>query len=192
MKHKTLSLLALSLAFIAQNAIAASDDPDAYNRHQGVYAEANAGTNVVYTAFVSSKGSKNIAAHNGLGWNANLGYQFNPILGLEAGFMQNYAKYTNDSGETGKGVFNVPYAAARLTAPIGNRFSLFAKVGAMGAIGKVTYSDSSDTEKALLPYVGVGAGVSVTPHLDLNVQYQGAVYGVVGAGLLGGGLTYHF
>ncbi len=195
MKNSTLSVLALSL-LVAQGAVAGGLDNSPANDHKGFYAEVNAGTNFVYATLVSSEKSERTATHNGTGWNANLGYQFNRYVGLEGGFMQNRAKIHDDEFDvTVHSRVDVPYAAARFTAPIGKRFALIGKVGGMYARVRDTDTNSPDVAKEggsmALPYVGVGASYSLNKHVDLNVQYQGAVYGIAGAGLLGGGVTIH-
>lgn len=155
-------------------------DSTALNQHLGTYAELNIGTNLYYSAFLTSVGHYNSAGIEGLGASASLGYNFTNIFALETGFMQNYAKFSNSSNHT-----NVPYLTTRFNVPIGERFGFIGKLGAM-------YLSSPHDGGIVLPYVGVGGSYALTKKLDIQVQYQGAVYGVAGVGLLSTGLTYHF
>ena len=65
--------------------------------------------------------------------------------------------------------------------PFGDRFSFIGKLGAMAPQVSI-----------LLPFTGMGLSYAVTKKVDLSLQYQGAVYGIAGAGLAGVGFTYHF
>lgn len=42
----------------------------------------------------------------------------------------------------------------------------------------------------LLPFTGVGASYAVTDKLELEVIYQGAIFALFNAGMLGGGIVY--
>lgn len=138
-----------------------------WNRHIGPYSEINLGTNLFYSGH---------AAALGLGWSAAIGNHFNNIFALEAGFMQNYA---------GSCHTNIPYLTTRFDVPIVDKVNFIGKLGAM-------YASEKNLGGIVLPYVGIGASYSLTPKVDFQVQYQGAVYGSAGAGLLSAGLTYHF
>ena len=164
------------------------------NRHVGPFIEANYGTNLYYEGLLSSYGSFKSEGFTGHGWFASAGYYFTPIWAVEAGFMQNYAQYKFTDDVTGYSHTNIPYVAARISAPIGSRLSFNVKLGVMYA--SAAFSDSNDdsigTPSLALPLIGVGLAVAMTHHLDFTINYQGAVYGIAGAGLLGAGLAYHF
>ena len=170
MKHRTLSLLALSLMLIAQTAVAASDGSDVYNRHQGWYGEVLGGTNI-------GGADVNDIGHGGFGVSGALGYQFTSIIGVEAGYIRNQIDDLHiDNG----------YVAARLTAPIGDRFSLFGKLGGIYS----NFGGGLD-DSIVSPFIGAGLAYSVTPQLDINAQIQGFVHSGLSIGVVGGGLTYH-
>lgn len=170
----------------------ALDESLPLNQHVGPYAEINAGPNFYSVDVFSSSGTIKSSGFKGFGWSAAGGYNFTNIFALEGGFMQNYAQF-----RTSYHVFdqqhreykyyhvNAPYVTTRFNIPIGDRFSFIGKIGAMNAMvpGKTS---------VVLPFVGVGASYALTRSMDLTVQYQGAVYGVWNAGLLSGGLVYHF
>lgn len=163
-----------------------------WNQYQGFYVEANTGVNVYnIKVFKSESGLK------GFGWNTAFGYRFTPHFGVEGAFM-----YPLSSLST----------AMRLTLPIGQRAAFFGKLGLMYAFStnKKSNDDNSSennngnegdsgndnkshsTSSKILPYTGLGFSYALTQNLEMSVQCQGLVLGVVNAGLLSTGLTYHF
>lgn len=187
MKKLTYAVAAIALA---TSLTAAADN--APNQHTGTYIEATAGTNFYALGLISSDDIGSTAGVGGYAVNAAIGYNITYWFGFEGGF--NRAMAHLDSNSSHNDSINAPYASVRFTLPIGQRFSFLAKVGAMYA----TYTDHKDdqeysvTHGMVLPYVGVGASYAVTSNIDITAQYQGAVYGVVNAGVLTAGLTYHF
>lgn len=182
MKKMIMTAVAL---FNIMSAGYASSSQTAYNEHLGPYGELNLGTNLYYAGFVSSHGSAGTGGIIGYGWSTAAGYYLTNSFALEAGFMQNYTKYSHMYH------INAPYVTTRFNLPISNRFSLIAKVGAMDVIANRVGDNGHDTS-VLLPFVGVGASYALTNKLDATIQYQGAVYGICGVGLLSAGLAYHF
>lgn len=177
MKKIVISTLVLA-SVIAHSAYASEQR---WNYHEGWYVNANVGTNFYYTAVVSSDYHGSSKGINGYGWNANGGYSFNHYVAAEAGLLQSYL-ISADS--TNHFIVSAPYAAAKFTAPLGKQFALFGKVGGMYAF--------NNHDGIALPFIGVGASYAVSPKVDIDATYQGAVYGIIGAGLLSGGVTYHF
>lgn len=186
---KKLSYAVAALALATSMAAVADTIP---NHHTGVYIEGTAGTNLYALGVLSSDGRTSNVGVIGYALNAALGYNVTPWFGLEGGFTRAMAQTHNSNHEYQS--INAPYASVRFTAPIGQRFSLLAKVGAMYANASIPHSDDSGSENhgVVLPYVGVGASYAVTSNVDITAQYQGAVYGVINAGALTAGLTYHF
>lgn len=173
--------LLLHIAFGCANICYADAYLPSINQHQGLYTEINVGTNLYYAGVLfSSKGSENFGGVHGYGWNAAIGYNFTPIVALEGGLMQNYI--TNNKNQTDH--TDVPFVATRFTIPIGNDFSFIGKLGLMNPQLK--------SVRIVLPYTGVGVSYALTSKTDVNVQYQGAIYGIAAAGLLSTGITYHF
>lgn len=193
---------ALSLAtsaIAAQAATTDSGDINSWNVHHGYYAEFNAGANLYALGVISSGGSASASGFQGGGWSGAVGYSFSRHVAMEAGFMQNYADFEDDDGNAVAGHTNVPYLAARFTIPAGDRFAFLAKLGLMApsVTAQATSSDgqvddSASSPTVVLPFVGIGASYAVTPKLEVTAQFQGAVYGIVNAGLMSAGLTYHF
>lgn len=153
------------------------------NQHTGPYGEINLGINHYSWYFFPFASDT-----RGFGWNAAAGYNFTSIFALEGGFMQNYLQgYTSNSDGSEivrTNHINVPYTAMRFSAPIGERFALLGKLGVM--------APNRAGQGKILPYVGIGMSYALTDKLDVTAQYQGAVYGFFNAGLVSGGLTYHF
>jgi hypothetical protein len=162
-----------------------------FNEHQGFYAEVNAGPNIYMGTLVINGTTNSTSGSQGAGWSAAVGYNFKPRFGVEGGFMQNYAEYDTDDNEHVEAHTNIPYVAMRFTVPLGQRAAFIAKLGGMYPF--VTDTENNDTTGGfLLPYTGVGFSYALTRQLDMSVQYQGAIYGIVNAGLMSAGLTYHF
>jgi len=168
----------------------AQDNNATWNKHHGLYIDANAGTNLVYLGVISSEGNESNGGLYGFGYSIDIGYNFTPHIAAEVGFMQNYINLDETFGgddEPNSNLrehSNIPYASMKFILPIGERASFFGKLGAMYANAK--------GEGIVLPYTGVGFSYAITKKIDVNVQYQGAVYGIAGAGLLSGGVSYHF
>lgn len=152
------------------------------NEYMGNYAEINLGTNLYYWGIASSKGSGSNAGVVGMGWNAAFGHFITPRFGLEAGLMQNYASANLDNKNNSH--LNVPYATTRFNLPINDRYSFIGKLG-------LGYAFSGGFG-VVIPYTGVGLSYAVNKNIDITAQYQGLVLGIVGAGLLSLGVTYHF
>lgn len=172
---KKIKIFALIISFATCNCIYAATD---WNRHLGPYAEINLGTNLYYAGIISSSGTCHSAGIEGIGWSIAAGNHFTNIFALEAGFMQNYL-HDNYSHT------NVPYLTTRFDVPVVDRINFIGKLGAM-------YASAPTKGGIVLPYVGIGSSYALTPKVDFQVQYQGAVYGIAGAGLVSAGLTYHF
>jgi len=178
---KKISQLLLAGLMAAHGSVAFSlneESGTAWNRHTGAYADISVGTNAYYLGFITSEGSINGTGILGAGWGAAAGYNFTHFLGLEGGLIQNYVDINNSTH------LNTPYATTRWTLPLGERFSLIGKLGFM-------YPNIPHEGGIVLPFSGIGASYAMTRHLDATLQYQGAVYGIAGAGLLGAGITYH-
>lgn len=206
---KLSSLCASSLLLCAHLAYA---NTEGWNEHTGFFVEGNVGGNAYLTAIAVSDDTFSHAGVYGMGWSAALGYKFTEGFGLEAGFMQNYAEYDledddddddddhfgrddDDEEENVAGNTNIPYAAMRFTFPIGDQFAILAKLGAMHVsidVDDEEEADDVDDAYIVLPFTGVGVSYAVTPEVELLVQYQGAIYGIVNAGLLSGGVVYNF
>ncbi len=194
MKKFLTTLLCLSMLTSTMALATTHPNPPAYQQHHGFYIGANLGTNLYYVGIISTAGSNSSSGIDGLGWSANLGYNFTSRIAIEGGFMQNFiSDKSNDPNDYIVADTDIPYIAASFTVPFCQRFAFLAKVGGMYLSLKKTIAPMDHrTTGIVLPFIGIGTSYAVTHHIDINVQYQGAIYGVAGAGLLSGGLTYHF
>lgn len=150
-----------------------------WNQHRGPFAEFSAGTNLYYLGIISSQGKVTGVGANGVSLGGALGYYYTPCFGLEGGLLAALV----DLNE-GNQVY-APYLSTRFILSLGKRFSFLAKLGAM--LPFIPRDGGF-----LLPFTGIGISYAVNEKMDLGLQYQGAVYGIVGAGVAGLSLTYHF
>ncbi len=211
---KMLTVIYATAAMLSANAYASNNTPlQAENPTNKYYIELNGGTNAWYLGIVSSKDSLTNGGVNGYGWQAAFGYNFNPTTAIEVGFMQNYVIIKEvDRNETcdfsGCTMYvtnrektynsNVPTIAVKFTVPMGKRFDFISKLGLMMPLvtTDTSYEDSSNkstqTDGVVLPYISLGFDYNVTQNIRVNIQYQGAIYVIAGAGLLSAGLSYSF
>ena len=202
----TLRLLVTLIAaiFATQSAYAADSSEEAtdgtemsddgpWNEHNGWYVEGTGGTNLFYIAIFSTGADASASGFSGGGWSGAAGYAFKSNFSAEVGFMQNFLKFDGEDSDGDDKTFsthlNVPYVTARWDVPVFERFAFIAKIGLMfPSIAE----KSVDAPVPALPFVGFGASYAITEKIDINFQYQGGVYIVVGAGLMSLGATYHF
>jgi len=165
-------MAALISASVASGAVAEPAQP--HNAYHGPYVEFSAGK------FFYFFGSPSDSGLLGNGWNANMGYFFTRKVGVEAGlFLREPYRWQS---------VYFPYAAVRFNAPLTDRLSFIGKLGVMMPFSSVSYQSKTKA----LPYTGIGLGYALSKKIELSVQYQGSVYGIVDVGLLSVGLTYHF
>lgn len=160
-----------------------------WNRHKGGYIEFNGGTNLYYLGVFSSEWRASNGGFNGFSWNAATGYSFTPSMAVEAGFMQNYALFeVEDTGVDVSSHTNIAYLAWRGSVLIGQRAACFGKLGLM----LFSIPDIDEGAWVMLPYTGIGLRYAITQQIDFNIQYQGAIYILAGAGAFTAGITYNF
>ena len=191
MKLSHLSAALASLCLLAASAQAQDAYGSAYNLHKGFYVNANAGTGLGATK--QKDGSIKTEFADSIGASGFVGYMFTPNIGLEAG-VTGFAVPMGSMLTYGATVVG--------NLPIGQRLSLFAKVGG-GAVR--THFDGLDlfivdipgqtiTQGAAL--VGAGMDYSLSRHISANLQYNGAMITNESTsginGLLSLGLTWHF
>jgi hypothetical protein len=180
--NKNILLLIISCLFLSS----AFADQSNNTKHLGPYAEFSVGANLSYTlpGLLSSR-HRGILAQ-GWGFGGALGYEFTPRFGLETGLIENYNAYKNwNMDDATISHLHTFILTTRFTKSLDERVALIGKLGAM--------SPCHQGSCLLMPYVGVGANYTLSSNLDVNVQYQGALYLIIaGTGLASTGLTYHF
>ena len=150
---KKIAIAALAVAGFAVSSSALADS-------SGLYVGGNLGASVYDTR---DAGHENA---NDLAWGLHAGYAFNRYLAVEAGY-QNFGK-----GEAGRhAAESRAYdASVRASLPLGERVSLFGKLGLAHIDADFTGPQAgfSDNEYGLK--LGVGAEFKLTPALGLQAQ----------------------
>lgn len=168
----------------ANNGMAASDQSfSSGNNASGVFVSGDAGVGFVglkksdFNDPITNAAPTQFQTH-GFAWAANLGYQFNKYLALEAGYMTFGKTKVNTTiggiaaNETDSfGGFD---AAAKVIAPISSQFNLFAKAGAVDMHDDADLSVVGRTIRAhgstWVPMLGLGTSYNVSNNVALTVQ----------------------
>ena len=181
------ALASISMAMAGGMTSTVASDDQASNNPAGVYISGDLGYGSVNNYFRSTDftGAAPRSFKNGaFAWAANLGYQFNPYVALEAGYMTfGQAKVsvtpTSGAGFTNTVSFGGFDGVVKGMLPIGNAFSLFAKAGAidMHATGVLTHSAAGYTlggthahGNTWMPLAGAGAAYNVNSNVAVTVE----------------------
>jgi hypothetical protein len=184
-----LIILTMAVCFFPLNAAIAGDI--SFNRHTGPYVEANAGYTFAWLTGGFFGNDFSQGAGVGFGWNVGGGYMFKDWLGAEVGYLQFNPDVHKDSQDYNISVGGA-YLAARFNIPIKDRYSFIIKVGAMTLSASDSDHSAEDAVTSGAMFTGIGVGYALTDKIDLSLQFQGPNLIIVGAGVLSGGLTYHF
>lgn len=98
-----------------------------------------------------------------------VGYDFNKYLGLEAGYTYLPKTTYDNNGGTIKN-----YAVdllGKISYPVNNTFSVFAKAGAGYLNQKLEGAVGNQTNDAVVPAFGVGAAYQVMPNLAIDASW---------------------
>jgi OOP family OmpA-OmpF porin len=136
-----------------------------------------------FAAALSSAGANGISSHNdgnGNQWRLQAGYRFNDYVAVEAGYIDfGKAKYhATYAGGTASGDLKAGGIdlAALISAPIGDGFSIFGKIGVVDAKVKANLSstlagaDGSSSTTVVRPLVGIGGSYQLTPQVSLRAD----------------------
>jgi OOP family OmpA-OmpF porin len=113
---------------------------------------------------------------NDTGFKVFGGYQFTPVIGVEAGYAQFGEASVSGGGATATAKPKSFYGAVTGTVPLTNEISLFGKLGAARSRTTVTASYLGTTESAkqnetsLL--VGLGASYALNEKVSLVAEYE--------------------
>jgi len=190
MKPQLVSLMVICLVVAQSSAAGEAEQEQPWNRHKGFYVEGNLGTGFGYFPLttINSEWDEVAAGIAGFSWVGALGYGLTSHHAVEGGFGQYYTPFKDEDEEhNDSGHLNIGYLAWRGTVPIKDRWALFGKLGAMNCS-----TPDGEVPQRWAPFSGLGVSYAVTPQIDVSLQYEGAVYVVVGAGMLTLGVTYHF
>lgn len=164
--NKQLAVLAVALSAVSGSALAAGNDSGFY-----------LGGGVGYSNHAGDCPNDSDCTRSATGFKAFGGYQFNPYLGLEFGYMDlGKAKSTTSVSE--KTVATNSFTTAVLgMVPLGTQASLFGKVGLHWSKTKYRYSDkwnghdaADETHTGFL--AGLGGQYNFTPNLLGRVEWE--------------------
>ena len=212
--------IAIVLALIGASGVAYAQQP-------GFYLGASVGqTNISTDDLVSNTvnelraaGATSVSSDDSnrdVGWKIFGGYQFNPYLALEGGYV-NFGKYdpqiTGLAGTTSfkiKGQVDSDAMFFDVVGhlPVNESFSVFGKVGlaftwtdasASGYVGNLFSASAKADENEVVPKLGVGVRYNITKQIGVRAEYE--YYYNVGEEDTTGessirmgsvGMTYHF
>ena len=163
----------------ANHSMAASDQSfSSNNSARGVFVSGDVGVGSIDVK-QSDYGTNLTKFRNyGFAWAANLGYQFNKYLALEAGYM-NFGQSKATASVAGvtateTNTFGGFDAAVKGILPVTSQFNLFGKVGTVDMHDDADLSVAGTSARAhgstWVPMLGVGTSFNVTDHVALNVQ----------------------
>lgn len=186
---KRLFLMAIFMTVCFGLINAAHADETSFNRHLGPFAEASAGYTYAWASGEIAGSDFAEGAAVGFGWSIGGGYMFKDWVGAEAGYLQFNPEVEAGSLEPEVTVGGL-YLTSRFNIPVKDRFSVVLKAGVMSlSVSEDEYDDAVSTGA---PFTGIGIGYALTEKIDLRVQFQGPNLIFLGAGVLSGGVTYHF
>lgn len=136
------------------------------------YVSANVGASHMHDKVIPNSGN---SKHPwGPGWNADLGYQFNPILGSELGYTQYH-----DSRENAGRIAVAKTEHYALHLAVTGRYALTERINALGKLG-IAYSYAnkiftvtgfSASSGSVSPYFGLGLTYIATRKVELVAQW---------------------
>ncbi len=205
-KKALLSALITGAAILGFSAVASADLP-------GFYVGGDLGLSNVHQSdnpFTSDNNG------TGLGAGAQFGYQFNPYVAAEAGYIY-FHNVNHNYGNTGFGTFNDSYKeqagdlVVKGTLPLNQYFSLYGKAGAAyvdsqyeaysnfpvitqgGHIANANINYSASTTP-IRPVYGVGVSYNITPNVSADLGWTRVQKNntIPNADITTLGLTYHF
>lgn len=122
-------------------------------------------------------GSGDSVAQNGPGWDAALGYQFNSIIGTELGYTQYYnSEETLGSTIVARTQHYAVHLNATGRAPLAHQFSVLGKLGIAYSHAEKMFTGGggSGSAAAVSAYYGLGLDYSITPTVDMVLQWARA------------------
>lgn len=167
----------------ANHSMAASDQSFSSNSARGVYVSGNVGVGMVDVKksdfndpFTGAAPSK--LTRYGFAWAANLGYQVNKYLAMEAGYMT-FGKVKANTSVAGTPTtvtsnFGGFDAAVKGILPVSSQFNLYGKVGAVDMHDDLDMSvagaSSREHASTWVPMVGLGTSYNLTHNVALTLE----------------------
>ncbi|MCH9643584.1 MAG: outer membrane beta-barrel protein [Gammaproteobacteria bacterium] len=173
MKKLTVSIIAAT-ALVATG-VSFAGGPDHYRHSNNVASVAPTQRSGVYVnggigyGNITSKADSTVDSKKGFVWNGALGYQFNPYIAVEAGYLALPTVKFNDNSTEHSGVWNL---LAKGMYPVMSNLDVFAKAGV--GVTRDSYTadgtTTSDTNHRIVPIVGGGADYYVTNNVAITGQ----------------------
>lgn len=168
----------------ANHSMAASDQSFSSNNNAaGVYVNGSVGVGIVdlkksdFNDPITNAAPSKLSRY-GFAWAANLGYQFNKYLALEAGYMTFGKAKANTTilgtPATVTNNFGGFDAAVKGIVPVSSQFNLYAKAGAVDMHDDADLSVANASSRAhgstWVPMIGVGTSYNLTHNVALTVE----------------------
>lgn len=200
-KKALISALITGAAIIGFSTIASADLPGFY-----------AGGELGYSNIHQSDDPFNTEDNGtGLGGGAQLGYQFNPYIAVEAGYLYFHNVDENFGGVNATYKEQAGDLVAKGTLPLNQYFTVYGKAGAAyvdasaeastgvaivtpnGNVVTGTFSNSESTNP-IRPVYGVGVSYNMTPNVSADLGWTRIQHNstIPNADITTLGLTYHF
>jgi opacity protein-like surface antigen len=176
MRHFLTLLSCLSLIFAGASYAATESDSTVPT---GVYIEGTLGYSHIAGAGLPVDTPDALSISNGgLGYSANLGYQFGQLFGLEVGATSYAPQKVKVAGQTFKADRSYMYdLAGKFSFPINDKFDVFAKAGP-AFMTRGASSDIEDVgnynEYGIGVAYGLGVDYNFSQHVALTTQATGA------------------
>jgi len=119
--------------------------------------------------------SNNLSDLNAFAWYINIGFQFNPYIALEGGYMQLNGLKVGANNVSTKADVHGDSLLAKLTYPFRHKYSVFAKFGFMEVYAQTTsnagVSANIQAPNHATPEFGLGGGYKITQNLTGTLQW---------------------
>lgn len=199
-KKALISALITGAAILGFSAVASADLPGFY-----------AGGELGWSNLHFSDNPFNTQSGTGLGGGAQIGYQFNPYIAAELGYLyfhnvsQNFAPFGNANYKEQAGDLLI-----KGTLPLNNYFSIYGKAGAAYVDSQTELSTSdlyfapngnvynnayfSQSTHPIRPVYGIGVSYNITPNVSADLGWTRIQRNntIPNADIAALGLTYHF
>lgn len=106
------------------------------------------------------------------GFKVGGGYMFHKNFGVEAAYVDLGKATVSSGGQSGDATASGEVVAVVGVLPLGDKFSLLARIGLINATVKITGFGTSESSTDVKTTYGVGAGFNFTPHLGIRLDYD--------------------
>jgi len=169
----SVALIVSSASIAGKTTTIAPDNMDA-NNAAGFYISGNLGYGNVDVNLPSVAGVS--TSHRGVAWSTAVGYQFNPYVAVEGGYIQFADEKVSVPGSSVTVTTEAADLAVKGIYPINQQFNVFGKAGIAymthtGVIsGGGTTVIVADTDHQVVPLFGAGASYNIDENWAVGVQ----------------------